>query len=81
MLSPKKEQFDVENNPTMRKKVKFVPKASITTKRMISIKPTQEGVQHLDDKRNYYKSNNIIWLEIEWGDKLNHLRGMLMQIK
>ena len=31
-------------------------------------------------KKMHHKSNNIIWLEVEQGDKLNHYKDMFMQI-
>ena len=31
-------------------------------------------------KKIHHKSNNIVWLEIEWEDRLNHLKGMLMHL-
>lgn len=49
-----------KNNPVVRKKVKFVPKASINIERMISIKPKEEEVKYLDAKKMHYKSNNIV---------------------
>lgn len=36
----------------MREKVGFVPKASRTIKKIISIKPTKEKVQHFNDREN-----------------------------
>lgn len=41
-----------KNNLVVRKKVKFVPKASINIERMISIKPKEEEVKYLDAKKN-----------------------------
>ena len=53
ILSPRKEQFDAENNLSAREKVEFVPKVSGTIERTILIKPKEEEIlQHLDNKEN-----------------------------
>ena len=52
-MSPRKEQFDAENNLSAREKVEFVPKVSGTIERTILIKPKEEEIlQHLDNKEN-----------------------------
>ena len=48
MLSPIKDQLHIENNPSMRENVEFVPNKEKT----ISKNPNEEEVQHLDDKQN-----------------------------
>ena len=48
MLSPIKDQLHIENNPSMRENVEFVPNIEKT----ISKNPNEEEVQHLDDKQN-----------------------------
>ena len=52
MLSPTKAQLHAQNDFDVREKVKFVPKASETIEKMISIKPNVEKVKLLDDKEN-----------------------------
>ena len=52
MLSLRNEQLHVENNPSVRENVEFVPKALETIEKMILIKPNEGKVQHLDDKEN-----------------------------
>ena len=42
-------------------------------------KPNGEKVKYFDD-RKYVIGNNIIGLRIEWRDKLNDLRDMLVMI-
>ena len=52
MLSPRKEQLHIENDPGVRENVEFMTKASKTIEKMISIKPKEEEGQLLDAKKN-----------------------------
>ena len=52
MLSPRKKQLYIENDLGMGEIVEFVTKALETIEKVISIKPKEEEVQHLDDKEN-----------------------------
>ena len=52
MLSLRKKQLYIENDLGMGEMVEFVTKALETIEKVISIKPKEEEVQHLDDKEN-----------------------------
>ena len=52
MLSLRKKQLYIENDLGMGEIVEFVTKTLETIEKVISIKPKEEEVQHLDDKEN-----------------------------